>query len=51
MQQHYLLKQAAAVARTFRLDPVLVLDEPDEIRKAVRIAAHNVVVTAENKPK
>lgn len=35
---------AARVARTFELDPVLVLDERDPIARAVRLAAHNVVV-------
>lgn len=51
MQHHPLLRQAAAVAFTFHLDPVLVLDEPDKLRKAARIAAHNAVVEAQNKAK
>ena len=27
----------------FRLDPVAVLDERDEFKESVRIAAHNVI--------
>ncbi|WP_276326808.1 hypothetical protein [Carbonactinospora thermoautotrophica] len=31
------------MAYTFGLDPVVVLDEPDRIRRAVRVAAHHVI--------
>lgn len=32
------------MAATFGLDPVMVLDETDELKWDVRVAAHNVVV-------
>lgn len=38
------MQAAARVAHTFTLDPVAVLDERDPITKAVRLAAHNVVM-------
>lgn len=43
MQGHPLLRRAALIAWTFRLDPVAVLEEPDVHRKAARAAAHNVI--------
>jgi hypothetical protein len=32
------------VAATFGLDPVTVLDETDELKWDLRVAAHNVIV-------
>jgi hypothetical protein len=49
MQRHPLLRQAAAVASTFSLDPVAVLRETDVHCKAARIAAHNAVIEMEKK--
>ncbi len=34
---------AARVAKTFHQDPVMLLDDPDDFRWAVRIAAYNVI--------
>lgn len=36
-----MLKTAAAIARTFRLDPVWVLEERDRFKWLVRVAAVN----------
>lgn len=38
------MHNAAAIAHTFNLDPVAVLDEHDPVKVAVRAAAHEVVV-------
>lgn len=40
--------EAATIAETFALDPVLVAEERDPFRRAFRIAAHNAVVSAHN---
>ena len=47
LQAEATLRSAARIARTFRLDPLLVLDDPDEFRWAVRVAAHNVIAQDE----
>lgn len=39
------IRAAALIAETFKLDPVAVLDEPDVLRRLIRVAAHNVVQT------
>lgn len=39
LAQHPQLRDAAAVADLFKLDPVDVLDEPDPRRRAIRLAA------------
>lgn len=43
------MRAVAAVARTFRLDPVAVAAEPDPFNRLVRIAAHNLAMREENK--
>lgn len=40
------VRDAALIADLFGLDPVLVLAEPDPLKRLVRLAAHNAV-TAE----
>lgn len=37
------VRAAALVGDTFNLDPVDVLDEADQLRRQVRVAAHNIV--------
>lgn len=37
------MREAARVARAHRLDPVLVLDEPDPFKRAARIAAAEII--------
>lgn len=39
------IRAAALIADTFKLDPLTVLEEPDLLRRLVRLAAHNVVQT------
>lgn len=43
------VRTAALVASTFNLDPVAVLDEPDVLKRLVRLAAHNVIQTETEK--
>ena len=40
LAEHRLLKQAAVIAKTFRMDPVAVLNAP-LFEWQVRVAAHN----------
>jgi hypothetical protein len=37
------VKTAARVGRTFRIDPMLLLDDADEFRWATRVACHAVI--------
>jgi hypothetical protein len=37
------VRSAALVGETFGLDPVAILEETDELKVLVRLAAHNVV--------
>lgn len=39
------VRAAAVVAETFHLDPVALLDEPDELKVLIRLAAHNHIQT------
>lgn len=48
MKGHNVLRQSAIVARIFRIDPLVVLDERDPIRIAARIAAVEYVVEMES---
>lgn len=34
---------AALIAHTFRLDPVLLLEERDPLKRLLRLVAHNIV--------
>lgn len=43
-----MLQTAATIGRLFGIDPIVVLDESDEFRRAVRIAAARHVVKTEN---
>ena len=40
------VRAAALVGDTFNLDPVALLEEPDQLRRQVRVAAHNIVQAA-----
>lgn len=46
LAEHKLLQQAAAVAKTFKLDPVMVLNAP-LFEWQVRVAAHNYIQKVE----
>lgn len=48
LTEHALLKNAAEVAKTFRLDPVKVLNA-SRFEWQVRIAAHNHIAAEEKK--
>lgn len=43
------LQEAVRVARILELDPVTVLDEPDEYRRASRLAAAQIVAEDQKK--
>lgn len=45
---HGLLKQAAVIAKTFRIDPVMVLNS-SQFEWQVRTAAHNYIAQEEQK--
>jgi hypothetical protein len=47
MKGRNVLRQSAIVARIFRIDPLVVLDERDPMRIAARIAAVEYVVEME----
>lgn len=51
LEQHPRVRAVAAVARTFRLDPVAVAEEADPLRRLLRIAAHNIVQAEAAKPR
>ena len=39
------MKAAARLGSTFGLDPVALMADPDPLHRAIRIAAHNIIVT------
>lgn len=43
LEGDYRIRNAALVAETFGLDPVLLLEEVDPFKALVRLAAHNAV--------
>lgn len=43
------IRAAALIADTFKLDPVAVLEERDELKRNVRLAAHNLIQTEAEK--
>lgn len=42
------MRTAAHVAHTFHLDPLELLREKDQLAWAVRVAAHDLIVTEQN---
>lgn len=49
LERDYRIRTVALVADTFKLDPVALLEEPDELKRLIRLAAHNVVQTETEK--
>lgn len=50
LEQHPSVRAAALVASTFKLDPVeQFLAEPDPFKRAIRVAAHNIVMAEERR--
>lgn len=43
------VRAAALVGYTFKLDPVMILEESDSLRALVRLAAHNYLQTEREK--
>ncbi len=43
------VQNAALIGSTFGMDPVAVLEEPDELKRLVRLAAHNHVHSVRKK--
>lgn len=41
------VKTAGRIGKTFRIDPMILLDDNDDFRWAARVAAHNVVAQDE----
>lgn len=48
LTNHSLLKQAAVIAKTFRMDPIIVLNS-SQFEWQVRTAAHNYIAQEEEK--
>jgi hypothetical protein len=49
LEHDHRIRSAALIGDTFGLDPVLILEETDELKVLVRLAAHNVVQTETRK--